>query len=397
MGEYRVASGASWETEIPMGWSKARLRATRAVDATRLSEIPAELAYAGDVTWEPGTAMDQLLALRVWSPLAEIGPPAIWAKVRPQLTPPTAAQLRASLEVFTEPVSGRPWAKEAKLFEGAGDVAYDSDWYNGFELSGMWRAANCADATIAQPARALVAAAKRERELLANYFSIFHDWELGAAWGDARAVGWNTDCSHNGLEGLLAQSAMCRAEGDAANADFAFYLAAKTASALMAAERLVDYQCAVGFARGEGGLDMSAGDGERCEAKLTFGMDGLYAARGVKPQTAASKNPYALAGNFPEFCALQKQYGRRERYREIAALWERDFPARYADWHAFYAAGNPYAQEARVQAAVMYHLAPEVAFRLWTLDEAADAVEKRFQTPLNLPEQLWCRAGAKLT
>ena len=168
------------------------------------------------------------------------------------------------------------------------------------------------------------------------------------------------------------------------------------ASALMAAEWLVDYQVAVGFARREGGLTIAAEGGERDSAKLTFGMDGIYTARGVNPQTAASKNPYALAGNFPEFCALQKQFGRRERYREIVALWERDFPARYADWHAFYKAGNPYAQEARVQAAVMYHLAPEFAFRLWALDESPDAVERRFQTPLNLVEQLWCRAAAKL-
>ena len=125
-------------------------------------------------------------------------------------------------------------------------------------------------------------------------------------------------------------------------------------------------------------------------------MDGIYTARGASPQTAASRNPYALAGNFPEFCALQKQYGRCERYREIAASWERDYPERYADWHAFYTAGNPYRQEARVQAAVMYHLAPEVAFRLWTLDEDPDTVEQRFRTPLNLVEQLWCRAGAQL-
>jgi hypothetical protein len=158
----------------------------------------------------------------------------------------------------------------------------------------------------------------------------------------------------------------------------------------------VDYQCAVGFARREGGLTLSTEGGTRAATTLTFGMDGIYTARGVSPQTAASKNPYALAGNFPAFCALQKQHGRRERYREIVALWERDFPARYADWHAFYASGNPYAQEARVQAAVMYHLAPEVAFRLWTLDEAPDAVERRFRTPLNLAEQLWCRAGALL-
>lgn len=396
MGEYRIAPGTSWETEIPMAWAKTQLRATRKVHAAGLNAIPSELAYAGDVSWEPGSAMDQLLALRVWAPLADICPPEVWAQLRPQLAPPTAEALRASLEVFTEPVSGRQWAKEAKLFDGSGDVAYDSDWYNGFELSAMWRAAGCADPAISGPARELARAAKPERALLTNYFCIFHDWELGAAWGDARGVGWNTDCSHNGLEGLLAEAAMRTEEGDADGAGFAWYLAAKTASALMAAEWLVDYQCAVGFARSEAGLTISAEGGDGKDTALTFGLESVYAARGGKPQTAASKNPYALAGNFPEFCALQKQFGRGERYRQIVALWERQYPERYADWHAFYAAGNPFAQEAREQAAVMYHLAPEVALRLWTLDESPDAVERRYRTPLNLVEQLWCRAGARL-
>ena len=393
MGEYRVVAGASVESEIALDWTTARVMPTRPVAADGLAAIPDELAYAGDVTWEPGSAMDQLLALRVWSPLAGICPADVWARLRPQLAPPTAEALRASLAVFTEPVSGRPWAKESKLFEVAGDVAYDSDWYNGFELSGLWRAANCADAAIAGPARRLVAAAKRERELLANFYGIFHDWELGAAWTDARGVGWNTDYSHNGLEGLLAQSAMCRAEGDTDGAEFALYLAAKTASALLAAEWLVDYQIARGYRHGP---PSPAGE-------PTFGMNGVYLNRGVLPDTPSRKNPYAFAGNFPEFCALQKRYGRMARYREVAAWWREKLPARYEDWVAFYCGKSlspdqsaMHSQEERVQAAVMYHLAPEVAFRLWTLDEAADDVERLYRTPLNLAEQLWCRAGARL-
>ena len=392
MGEYRIAAGPSWETEIPLDWTKVHLKPSRKVEATGLAAIPAELAYAGDVSWEPGSALDQLLALRVWSPLAGICPPEVWSRLRPQLTPPSAEQLRASLAVFTEPVSGRQWAKEAKLFEVAGDVAYDSDWYNGFELSGLWRAANCTDAAIASPAVQLMTAAKRERELLTNYYSIFHDWELGAAWTDARGAGWNTDCSHNGLEGLLAQSAMCRAEGDAAGADFALYLAAKTASALLAAEWLVDYQVAIGYQHGP----------KPPVGEPTFGMNGIYLNRGVIPDTTSRKNPYAIAGNFPEYCALQKRYGRMARYREVAALWREKFPQRYTDWIVFYCGRKlspdqsaMHSQEERVQAAVMYHLAPEVAFRLWTLDESPDSVEQRFQTPLNLVEQLWCRAAAR--
>ena len=44
----------------------------------------------------------------------------------------------------------------------------------------------------------------------------------------------------------------------------------------------------------------------------------------------------------------------------------------------------------------MYHLAPNVCFRLWTLGEDPDSIEALFETPLNLAEQLLCRAGFRL-
>ena len=404
LGPYRIVDGASVESEIAMDWARAAPDGGQAVPDDNLSPIPAELAYAGDVTWEPGTPMDQLLALRVWAPLAGICPPRIWDDVVPQLTPPTADALRESLAVITEPVSGLRWAKEARLFEVAGDVAYDSDWYNGFELSGLGRAVNCADARIAEPARTLAAEAKPERALLTNYFQIFHDWELGAAWTDPRGTGWNVDCSHNGLEGLLAESSLRESEGDTAGADFVFYLAAKTASALLAAEHLGDHQLGIGFRHGGEPLGPAAQLEDRAalwaESEIVVGMEGFHLARGVVAQTTAARNPYFLAGNFPEFCVLQRTHGRMERYREIARTWADLHPARYEDWACFYCgdrldpdASAMHSQEDRVQAAVMYHLAPDVAFRLWVLGENGADVEARFRTPLNLVEQLWCRSG----
>ena len=396
LGEYQLVPGAEWSATIRMDWSKARLQPTCTVDAEGLAPIPEELAYAGDVTWQPGSAMDQLLALRVWAPLAGVCPPALWQQLQPQLAPPTAAQFRDSLAHLTEPRSGQPWAKEANLFETCGDVAYDTDWYNGFELSGLWRAVNCADAAIADPAQQLAREIRAERQLLANYYAIFHDWELCAAWSDARAVDWNCDCSHNGLEGLLAQAALCRAEGDIAHADFADYLAAKTACALLAAEWLVDELCALPFLAQRRGYQLPVDE-------PTFGMHGILLHAGVMVNTPSTKAPYALAGNFPAYNLLMKRYGRMQRYREVARRWEQHHPERYQDWIAFYIGRNPtldptapFSQEERIQAAVMYHLAPEVCFRLWTLDEDPAAVEARFHTPLNLAEQLYCRAGVQV-
>ncbi len=416
LGPYGVTEGDRADYQIDMRWAGARLEATRKVSSEGLAPIPCELAYAGDVTWEPGTPMDQLLSLRIWAPLAGMVPEMIWEKLRPQLAPPTAEAFRASLTQITEPVGGRVWAKEAKLFELAGDISYDSDWYNGFELSGLGRAVHCTDPAIAEPARALAKELRHERGLLLAFFEIFHDWELGTAWSDSRGGGWNTDCSHNGLEGLLAEVRLREAEGDREGADFVYYLAAKTASALLAAEWMPDYLLEIPFFRPFDGTPCSLWNfGPETPApppgspfppgELPFGIETLYATAGAGIQSASSKNPYALAPHFPEFNALQRAHGRMEHYREVAAIWKKRHPHRYADWIKFYCGvSDPsldtsaiHSQEARVQAAVMYHLAPDVCFRLWTLGEDPDAIEALFQTPLNLAEQMLCRAGMQLS
>ena len=88
--------------------------------------------------------------------------------------------------------------------------------------------------------------------------------------------------------------------------------------------------------------------------------------------------------------------------RTLAQTWADEFPPRYADWLTFYVGADwqerweKRDQEARVQAAVFYHLAPEVCFRFWVLEEEAGEIGRRFATPLNLAEQLGLRAGLRL-
>jgi hypothetical protein len=111
--------------------------------------------------------------------------------------------------------------------------------------------------------------------------------------------------------------------------------------------------------------------------------------------------PYALAGNWPEFACLLRKHGPLERIRWMADTWKADHPLRYADWDYFNTRGRhdalqSWSQGCRTQNAVMYHLAPEICTRLWVLDEDPDQVEAMYKTPVNLPEQLWCRCGAKL-
>lgn len=416
LGPYALARGAKTRFSVDLAWTRAAVLQAKPVGG-KLQPIPTELAYAGDVSWIPGTPMDQLISLRVWAPLAGIMPAAMWRKLRTQLMPPTAAELRQSLAYLTEPGCGRRWAKDAKLFDERGDVSYDSDWYNGFTLSGLQRAVVCPDEAISARATALMRGARRERALLQDYLSIFHDWALSCSWTDPRGETWNLDCSHNGLEGLLAESRMRSLEGDAAGAEESLYLIGKMSVALLAAYALADWCRAVGFVhhddcapageRAGSGLgsmapNLNPGDLPRGFDGPHLGLNDLREYRGAVINGPATKNPYALAGNFPEWNYLLRRHGPLNRLQQVARVWSKKYARRYRDWSFFYIGkrvGKGVAslhQEERIQAAVMYHLAPDVALRLWTLRQPGAAVEKLFRTPLNLAEQLWCRSGATI-
>ena len=389
LGPYSVVDGNAWEGSIELGWSKSYAQPTRTVSG-ELSPIPKELAYAGDVTWEPGTPMDQYLALRVWAPLAGVAPKPVWDTLLPQLAPPSANAFRASLMTVTEPTLGLPWSKEARLFEHAGDVSYDSDWYNGLTLSGMYAACRCSDERIAVPARKIAAENRAERAALAAYFEIFNDWALGLAWSDPRGEMWNVECSHNGLEGVLAEAGLRELEHDAVGRARMLYIAGKMAVAFMGAFPLADGSRTTGYVF-------------RDDGDPHVGLYDLRETRGVSIDGPRTKSPYSLAGNFPQYCALLLRHGPVERLRQVADVWARDYPQRYENWAKFYTdleideAHESLKQEARVQAAVFYHLAIDVNLRLWVLAEDPDQIERRFQKPLNLAEQLWCRCGARLT
>jgi hypothetical protein len=394
VGPYEVVRGESCLAHIDMRWTKAVAKPQHPATG-KLSPIPDELTYAGDWTWEPGSAMDQLLSLRTWAPLLKSLPSDRRAELIKQLKPPTPAMFAESLHTITEPVSGIAWAKEKNLFPDKGDISWDPDWYNGLTLSGLCRAVNCAVEEIAGPARVLARECREQRDLLLRYYSLFHDWGLWAAWTDPRGMFWNADCCHNGLEGLLAEAKL-RAELGEDGADFCLYLAAKSAVMLLSTFTLPAWSAKAKF-------PVQAMGGKNDDE--TFGIAVLDDHDGLLTNTAETKNPYCVAGHFPEYSALLKQHGPIDRLQRLAALWAEKYPGWYRDWIAFYIGSDPEAiaarwnkfdQEARVQASVFYHLAPEVCLRRWVLDEPAEQIEKRFATPLNLAEQVLLRTGSTL-
>lgn len=391
IGPYAVVTTPLARFEISLDWVSARAVSSRSVNGP-LQPIPEELAYAGDVSWDPKTPMDRLLSLRVWAPLISCMPDNLRKKILPELMPPSPDAFRKSLETIVEPVTKGVWAKEAKLFDEWGDVSYDSDWYNGLTLSGMAAAAECSDSSIARQGTALARESAGERKKLTAYYEIIHDWLLGTSWTDPRGETWNIDCSHNGLEGILAEARMCEAEGNMIRKDRMLYLAGKIAVSLMSCYPLVDWCRKNGFIlRDNGGMHI--------------GISQLSEGNGIGIDTLTTKAPYSLAGHFPASCSLIRMYGPLDRWRKAADLWKEKVPERYKDWALYYTgkkmpkgavAKKTLRQELRAQAAVFYSLAPDICMRLWVLRQDPDKVEGLFKAPLNLAEQLLCRSGSTM-
>ncbi len=388
LGPYQYVKASNWQAEIQLDWTRATLSPSREVSG-RLAPVPEELSYAGDVTYSEDDPMDQLLNLRIWAPLLEVAPQRQKEQLLQRLKVPSAKAYQDSLEIVTEPVTGRKWAKEDQIFDLWGDVSYDPDWYNGLSLSGLQRACRCGEESIAAAARRTARKLQATREQLVAFYELFHCWSYSAALSDPQATFWNSDCSHNGLEGLLAEAKMRRDEGNVDGADRMLYLAGKTAAGLLALQYAVDHCRRIGYtARDDGG-----------EA---FGCDGLVPGRGVTVTTAGTKAPYNLVNNFPEYVALLKLHGPVDVLRRQVSAWEKQFPGRYKHWVQYYIGPEEaqrlekMLQENRVQSAVFYHLSPEIWLRRFVLEQDPETIEEKFNPRINLAEQLLLRSAMEL-
>ncbi|MBA3709929.1 MAG: hypothetical protein H0W83_14055 [Planctomycetes bacterium] len=394
-GPYTVIPGATRCTRtIRMEWLKAHLAYTRPVQGP-LSPLPHELVYAGDISWDESYPMDALLSLRVWAPLAGVIPKPMWEAVKARVTMPTPSSFRKTMQRYVEPSVKRAWLKDKTLFGQWGEVSYDTDWYTGLTLSGMWLSATCADPKISQAAQKLYKGLKDARDEMIGYCRIFSDWAFDGAFTDPRGEGYDYDCSHNGIEGILAEAKMRASEGDVAGRDFCYYIAARFAVCFLAAYPLAQLHRTHKWILNP-------------PADLEHGMWGLRACRERWGSYALTANSKSWPPLFPEYCQLLKTYGPLAELTRLAKIQEQRVPERYADWLLFYLgkelaekirAGNEdpsSGQEQREQSAVFYHVGPDVMQRLWVLDEDGASVERRFQTAMPPAEQALCRAGAKL-
>lgn len=399
-GPYAVAPGSSHTRTIQMDWACAHLDPASTVCGA-LSPVPNELAYAGDATWDEQSPMDALLCARQWAPLSGIAPEPVWSQVRKRFNVPAAEAFRASLQRYTEIANGRSWAKDARIFPYCGDISFDTDWYNGLTLSGLYRAAVCTDATLSAPARALSREIKPERSELLAYYEIYNDWSIQAPWTDPRGAVWDLDCSHNGMEGILAEARLRQMESDSQGSDFALYLAGRMASAFVASYEIGPLCYRLGIAR-------ARPENELAGANDIFGIRTFGETEGPICVTPDSRSTAVPAPDFPELCALLRKYGPIERLKVLADRYAKQHPERYEDWLGFYVGPNAaeeirigrnkvgFSQEQREQAAVFYHVAHDTSLRLWVIGQSGREVEKLYKTPMPLACQLLCRANVRL-
>ena len=220
---------------------------------------------------------------------------------------------------------------------------------------------------------------------------------------------WNADCIHNGIEGIIAEAQLRRLENDHEGAAFAYYIAARAGVSLRAAMELhsyhevlaknhfpaalsYDYKRMVTWSQTDGISDR--------ESAAVYGIQGLCGFSSFTWCTGATRNPYVLAGHNPAWsCLLKLHWSSKD---DLLADWQTHETGRTQDWVSYYIGHDWEArraqgdQEARVQAAVFYHLAPDLCFRYWSMQHDAAAVEALFETPLHLNEQIMLRAGCRL-
>ncbi len=399
LGPYAVHDGDVVETTVRTDWMRYAAVATRE-PAGELNELPEQLAFHGDVTWDESAPMDRLMSWRIWGPLVGVMDDRRRRELLDRLAVPTPEQWRAALDTVVEPACGRAWAFDRTVFAGSGDTCYDADWYNGLMLSGLDRACRCAEPSVAEAARALAGQCKAQRQAMVAYYEVYHDWRFSCAWTDAFGTLWNIDCAQNGLEGLLGEMRIRRREGDRDGGDWMRYLAARSAAGIFSATFLPDWLRETGVQLGDVPM-----------LDETVGIKGIYPHIRIGTVDPFTKNPYLLPRYFPAYSALLRLHGPVQRLGELAETWRRDVPQRYADWRAYYQ--DPAVIE-RMRprnisidhggivcevgdwAAAMHHVFPEAALRVWVLGESPDDVEAMHAAPLALAEQLILRAGFEL-
>jgi len=286
--------------------------------------------WPGDHDYLPDDVMDtmhnlRLLAWATWSLSEKSRKRCIRELARPGLE-----KINENNYIFfKDPVASATYARDSTIFAQRGKTSYDSDWYNGFQLAGLWAYRYFGDRDAGLE---LTRSHWPLWTALRNYMEIYHDWATCSSTTDPRGNLTDYDCMRNGWAGLLAFARLAR---DTGKQDLYFqtkYLASKTMVALYVQWTLQEYfyDLAASFApdSGKGLL--------RYKRDEITGIDRIDAYSSHSFTLPDNQAPYNLSACIPEHSLFLSDYGLLDRVRKLTYdLMPRHFP----DWSKFDPAG----------------------------------------------------------
>ncbi len=279
----------------------------------RLAEYLAapNLLWPGDEDYHPDDLMDtlhnlRLLAWAAWSLPSKQRGLALEELARPGLE--RVAQ--TPFYRYIDPVAGRSYLRDSTVFAVRGPVSYDADWYNGFELAGVWAWRQFGDRAEG------LDLARRHWALwtgLRDYYEIYHDWAVCASLSDPRGNLLDFDCMRNGWCGLIAYARLARELGETDLYERTMFLVSRMQLAHYAQWSLGGYlyDQAATYApdSGTGLLAWPRADILCVEALDSYGPHQI-----MLPD---DDSPYCLSANIPEHALFLEDFGLTPRLHHL--------------------------------------------------------------------------------
>jgi len=267
--------------------------------------------WPGDHDYDPDDVMDTLHNLRLLAWATWSLPERKRSTVLKELAEPGVDRVRDGLYFhFTDPVARAGYARDSTVFAQRGKTSYDSDWYNGFQLAGLW-----AYSYFGHRAKGL-GLAREHWELwtaLRNYMEIYHDWATCCSTTDPRGNLTDYDCMRNGWSGLLAYARLARDLGYQDQYRQTKFLASKTMIAHYVQWTLQKYlyDLASSFPpdRGKGFLQYDPDELTGVDRLETYALHEI-----TRPDDSS---PYNLGACIPEHSLFLADFGLNPRVAKL--------------------------------------------------------------------------------
>lgn len=285
-----------------------------------------DMVWPGDEDYRPDDLMDTMHNLRLLARAAWTLPERRRRDALQSLARPGLDRIgQTPFSRFLDPVAGRNYLRDSTVFAIRGPVSYDADWYNGFQLAGLWAWRYFGDR------REGLALARGHWDLwtgLRDYMEIYHDWAVCASMSDPRGNLLDFDCMRNGWAGLLAYARLARELGEKELYERTMFLVSRMMLAHYAqwslGGYLYDQAAAFSPDSGRGILAWPRGD--------ILGVDCLDTYGPHQYMFPDDDSPYCLSANIPEHALFLADFGLTGRVRHLVCEL---VPRHHPDWHAF--------------------------------------------------------------